>query len=644
MNAGAEVAFRRAREIDTAAADANVGLAAFLEGTGRRTEAIEILDRLAKARPRELGIQIPLGQVLIRAGELDGAEAVFRRVIEIDGASVESRRTLADVLDAQGRSSEAADIMRRLTAERNGDAELQARLGQLLIRSDDLAAAEAAYRRAIELEPASVETRRSLADVLDAQGRSREGAEILQLLAAEQPDDARLHGRLGQLLIRGGDLAGAEAALLRAVELDPAPADPWHDLVNVLTARGRRDQAITIVQRLVAAASDDDRTHARLREILRQQGGPGDAGGSLCAATALEPGNAVWASGLAAIGGSQGAQDAPSRPAAPAGTVIRPGRPCLGRAPTPKSPLVSIVCLTYNHETFIAEAISGMLGQTYAPLDIIILDDASTDATAQVVRDELAKYPQRRDIRFIRNDRNLGIRDNFEKGVSLARGRFISKAHGDDIMMPTMIEEMARVWGKEDVSLVATNARYIDERSNELGRFFRDPAGPHDDSFETLVRDGANVVCFGATQGFDRRLYEEFGWPPEYLTSDDIMLAFYAYLAKGARFIPEPLLKYRVHGHNASLGLEAERSNGKERLLVEAEIYYVMLAHSFLMRSEIERLSLADPALYGEICRRIEPQLQLQTSEMAKKLVNTRIGLRHFGVSRLTAATGSNGH
>jgi len=50
-----------------------------------------------------------------------------------------------------------------------------------------------------------------------------------------------------------------------------------------------------------------------------------------------------------------------------------------------------------------------------------------------------------------------------------------------------------------------------------------------------LAQNGSNAVCFGPTQGFERSLYDEFGWPPEHLTADDIMLAFYAHLAKGAR-------------------------------------------------------------------------------------------------------------
>jgi len=89
----------------------------------------------------------------------------------------------------------------------------------------------------------------------------------------------------------------------------------------------------------------------------------------------------------------------------------------------------------------VREALGGILSQTYAPLDIVILDDASPDATAFLIESELHRHRDRSDIRFIRNERNLGARDNFVKGINLARGSFIVSASGDDIMMPTMMRK-----------------------------------------------------------------------------------------------------------------------------------------------------------------------------------------------------------
>ena len=304
-------------------------------------------------------------------------------------------------------------------------------------------------------------------------------------------------------------------------------------------------------------------------------------------------------------------------------------------APSRNQPLVSILCVTYNQENFVRDAVQSILAQTYSPLDIVILDDASPDGTADVVVAELARYSSRENIRFIRNERNLGFLANIRKGVSLARGEFVVVCCGDDVFLPQMVEKMAQVWRQADVSLVTANVRYIDKNGTDLQRFFTDPSGHYDDDFETLARNGTNATCFGAVMGFEPQLIKEFGYPPEYLTTEDIMLPFYAYLAKGARFIPEPLARYRMHDQNTALGLEREYTTGIDRLLVDAEIYFIHLLHSVEMANELDRRFASDPDRFGDTARRIQPLLAEQTREMAKKLVDTRVKLAELGVTRL---------
>jgi hypothetical protein len=115
-----------------------------------------------------------------------------------------------------------------------------------------------------------------------------------------------------------------------------------------------------------------------------------------------------------------------------------------------------------------------------------------------------------------------------------------------------------------------------------------------------------------------KQLYLDFGYPPEYLTTEDIMLPFYAYLAKGARFIPEPLARNRVHPLNASLSLEWERSTTIERPRVEAEMYSVHLAHCLEMSAELERRRLADSARFDDVAHRIRPLLAHQMNPYGK--------------------------
>lgn len=301
-------------------------------------------------------------------------------------------------------------------------------------------------------------------------------------------------------------------------------------------------------------------------------------------------------------------------------------------------PLVTILLLTYRHEKFLGEAIRGVLAQTYSALEIIILDDASPDATPKVIASELERHPRGSEVRVIRNPSNLGFRDNTVRGLSEAHGDFIVRLAGDDIAAPGLVERLVAVWRAEDVSLITVNATIIDRDSKPLGRFHRNPAGPHDTSLATLARDGVNDLCFGAVIAFARELYEEFGWSPAYLQASDIMMPFYAYLAKGARFIAEPLVQYRAHGGNMSLSVAYEHSvTAIDKALVEEQMQYLHLAHAVLMDQEIDRLRGADPVRFAAVARDIRPLLAIQRAERACKLVAARIALHDLGVKRLAA-------
>jgi glycosyltransferase involved in cell wall biosynthesis len=297
------------------------------------------------------------------------------------------------------------------------------------------------------------------------------------------------------------------------------------------------------------------------------------------------------------------------------------------------SQLISLILACYKHEKFVAEAIAGALEQTYQPLEIVIIDDGSPDQTATIISETLKKHKGEPAARFIRHRRNQGGRAAIEHGLRATTGDFVLFSSGDDVMLPEMVAEMAKVWREDDVSLVTTNALYIDAESRSLDRTHRDTTSRGDESFETLARDGGNVCCFGAAMGFEREIYTKFGWPPEHLGAFDIMLPFYAHLLKGVRFIEKPLLKYRVHSGNTSLTLVEENQNELGKLLTHERIYYQHIAHSLLMQELLDRLRREQAVRYCEVAERIMPLLTIQTVEMAKKLVKTRVELQQLGVA-----------
>lgn len=100
-----------------------------------------------------------------------------------------------------------------------------------------------------------------------------------------------------------------------------------------------------------------------------------------------------------------------------------------------EDPLVSVLCTSYNHRPYIAQCLDGILNQqTKYPFEIVIHDDASTDGTAEVIRDYVRKYPEI--VKPILQSENQYSKD--EKGIigkfmlPLMHGKYISICEGDD--------------------------------------------------------------------------------------------------------------------------------------------------------------------------------------------------------------------
>jgi len=94
-------------------------------------------------------------------------------------------------------------------------------------------------------------------------------------------------------------------------------------------------------------------------------------------------------------------------------------------------PLVSIFCVTYNHESYISQAIESFLMQkTNFDFKIVIGEDCSTDNTANVLKNYLQKYPNKIKVRF--NKENIGIQANWFKTLQECNGKYIAICEGDD--------------------------------------------------------------------------------------------------------------------------------------------------------------------------------------------------------------------
>lgn len=96
---------------------------------------------------------------------------------------------------------------------------------------------------------------------------------------------------------------------------------------------------------------------------------------------------------------------------------------------------VSVIMPAYNAEKYIGKAIESILNQTFQDFELIIIDDGSTDNTANII---LSYHDER--IRNIRNEQNLKLPKTLNKGIELAKGEYIARMDSDDISLPNRLE------------------------------------------------------------------------------------------------------------------------------------------------------------------------------------------------------------
>jgi glycosyltransferase involved in cell wall biosynthesis len=104
---------------------------------------------------------------------------------------------------------------------------------------------------------------------------------------------------------------------------------------------------------------------------------------------------------------------------------------------TPERPLVTFALFAYNQEKYIREAVEGAFSQTYSPLEIILSDDCSSDATFEIMQELARAYEGLHKVFLYKTSNNLGILEHFFARMSVANGQIFVCAAGDDISCPS---------------------------------------------------------------------------------------------------------------------------------------------------------------------------------------------------------------
>ena len=132
-----------------------------------------------------------------------------------------------------------------------------------------------------------------------------------------------------------------------------------------------------------------------------------------------------------------------------------------------KNPLVSVLMLTYNRAQYITEAIDSVLSQTYKSLELIIIDDGSTDNTSSVVRD----FKDSR-IKYIQHHENKGLAIRRTESIFLAKGDYVAIIDSDDIWIDRrkLDKQVAHLNSHSRCSIVGSFIKLINEHDQIIGR------------------------------------------------------------------------------------------------------------------------------------------------------------------------------
>ncbi|WP_181305715.1 glycosyltransferase [Rufibacter sp. XAAS-G3-1] len=218
-------------------------------------------------------------------------------------------------------------------------------------------------------------------------------------------------------------------------------------------------------------------------------------------------------------------------------------------------PLVSIICLCYNHAAFLREALDSVLAQTYPNLEVLVVDDLSTDRSVEIMEEFAREFPQ---IRFIRHGQNVGNCASFNEALQLSRGEFIIDFATDDVLHPERVAQQVAAFGQLPASygVVYTNAELIDEQSASLGFFYArsatgqiSPRPAQGEVFSEVL--GRYFIC-PPTMMIRRQVLEELGGYDPALAYED-----FDFWVRSARnwdyyFLDQPLCKRRMHAKSLS--------------------------------------------------------------------------------------------
>ena len=235
-------------------------------------------------------------------------------------------------------------------------------------------------------------------------------------------------------------------------------------------------------------------------------------------------------------------------------------------------PLVSVVMPCYNHERFVSATLQSVFNQTYPALELIIIDDGSSDASTRVIEEALKASPF--PVRFQARG-NLGAPQTINEGIALAQGHYVTVINSDDQYDADRIEALTRMlvasqsrWGFSGVGFIDDLGQPLTYGEDAMAdSIFRHLDQLHATRSITAAFLGYNYSISTGNLFLEKSLWQEMGGIRDYRYVHDWDFCVRASLCTPPAVLFEPKYRYRIHGANTI-------SESRAATLIEADKLY----------------------------------------------------------------------
>ena len=233
-------------------------------------------------------------------------------------------------------------------------------------------------------------------------------------------------------------------------------------------------------------------------------------------------------------------------------------------------PLVSVICLSYNHEVYVVEALNSVINQTYPNIELLIADDCSSDHSVGVIQDWLQHHPN---VYFLANEKNLGNTKTFNQLAKKAKGEFIIDLAADDILLPNCIEKQVTIFQNskyENLGIVYGNLIEIDENGNFIRNYYTEEDHPESGNIYKMVIGRTTKIC-SVSSMVKKSVFEKLGYYDESLAYEDLDLLVRTSRIYEFEYIPELLIKKRILASSLS-SFFTQKKNPKTKKLHKSSL------------------------------------------------------------------------